>query len=114
MKTGFAQRGLCIRHLVLPEKAAGTESILGFLEATFDPQDISISLMAQYKPLFNAHRFPEINRVVASDEYEPMKKKIIKAGFNGFFQELEKLDKGFIIDFKKRKRERLTGDIFNE
>jgi putative pyruvate formate lyase activating enzyme len=107
---GTALRGLCIRHLVLPEKAAGAESIIDFLESTFDPHDIYISLMAQYRPLYNACGFPEINRTVSNEEYEPIKDKIIGAGFNGFFQELEKLDKGFIIDFKKRKNERLTGE----
>jgi putative pyruvate formate lyase activating enzyme len=109
-ENGIAERGLCIRHLVLPGKAAGSESIIDFLQQTFDPHDISISLMAQYKPLFNAHQFEEINLTITDAEYDPIKNKIIETGFNGFFQELEKLDKGFIIDFKKRKRERLGGD----
>lgn len=109
-KKGIAQRGLCIRHLVLPEDAAASDGIFDFLSATFDPHDISISLMAQYRPLFNAHRFTEINRIITDEEYEPIKDRIIKAGFTGFFQELEKLDKNFIIDFKKRKRERLGGE----
>jgi putative pyruvate formate lyase activating enzyme len=108
---GIASRGLCIRHLVLPEKAADSDGVIGFLTSAFDPHDISISLMAQYRPLFNACRFPEINRSVTREEYEPIKNKIVDAGFNGFFQELEKIDDGFVIDFKKRKRERLTGDL---
>lgn len=107
---GIAERGLCIRHLVLPENAAGSESIIEYLQKTFDPHDISISLMAQYKPLFNACKFAEINRGITYQEYLPIKNKIIEAEFNGFFQELDKLDNGFVIDFKKRKRERLTGD----
>jgi putative pyruvate formate lyase activating enzyme len=106
---GIACRGLCIRHLVLPENAAGSDGIMDFLTATYDPQDITISLMAQYRPLFHACDFPEINRSVTNQEYEPVRRKVVSAGFNGFFQELEKMDDGFVIDFKKRKSERLTG-----
>ena len=107
---GIAVRGLCIRHLVLPEKAAGSENIIEFLQKAFDPHDISISLMAQYKPLFNAHRCAEINRGITFQEYMQVKKKIVDTEFNGFFQEMDKLDDGFVIDFKTRKRERLGGD----
>ena len=107
---GIAYRGLCIRHLVLPESAAGTEDIFYFLSSTFDPHDLYISLMAQYRPLYRAGEFPEINRTVTHEEYEPLRKKFIEAGFGGFYQEISKMDRSFVIDFKKRKSERLTGN----
>jgi putative pyruvate formate lyase activating enzyme len=107
---GIAARGLCIRHLVLPGNEAGTIEILDFLTSTFDPQDIFISLMAQYRPLFRASNFPTINRALSAEEYEPLRQRFIDAGFEGFYQELKRLDQGFVIDFKKRKTERLTGE----
>ena len=108
--SNIACRGLCIRHLVLPEGAAGTDDIFNYLMANYDPHDIYISLMAQYRPLHRAGEFPEINRTVTHEEYEPLRRKFIEAGFGGFYQEISKMDKNFVIDFKKRKSERLTGD----
>jgi putative pyruvate formate lyase activating enzyme len=107
---GVAFRGLCIRHLVLPENAAGTGAIFDFLRTAFDPRDLYISLMAQYRPLYRAEDFPAINRTVTAEEYEPLKRKFIEAGFGGYYQELSRMDTSFVIDFKKRKSERLAGD----
>ena len=84
---GIAFRGLCIRHLVLPEGRACTGKILDFLKSTFDPQDLYISLMAQYRPLFRAAECPEINRLLDFDEYEPLRQNVSsKAGSTGFIR----------------------------
>jgi putative pyruvate formate lyase activating enzyme len=104
---GIAKRGLCIRHLVLPENIQNSNAVIAFLKKYFDPEDISISLMAQYNPLYNAKSFPSINRRIAEEEYEKTKAEFIEAGFNGFFQEYEKMNQNFIIDFKTRKSQRL-------
>lgn len=106
---GIAYHGLCIRHLVLPNDSAASNLVLNFLKSTFDPQDIYISLMAQYRPLYKAEQFDEINRMVSLEEYESVKNSFLDAGFGGFFQEITEMDNGFIIDFKKRKSEALTG-----
>ncbi len=106
---GIAWRGLCIRHLVLPESRAGTGSIINYLKSTFDPQDLYISLMAQYRPLYRAAECPEVNRPLTLDEYEPFRRNFIDSGFNGFYQEIVAMDESFVIDFKKRKEERLRG-----
>ncbi|MCU0608736.1 MAG: hypothetical protein MUF22_03080 [Chitinispirillaceae bacterium] len=107
---GVAVRGMCIRHLVLPNGQAGTESVINYLLSKFDPHDITISLMAQYRPLFNAPEFPEINRIITTEEYALLKKKCVDAGFDGFYQDPEIMDTGFVIDFSKRKSGRLTGE----
>lgn len=66
---GIAQRGLLVRHLVMPGGLAGTRKVMRFLA-----KEISIhtyvNIMDQYHPCGNAHRFPEINRGITSDEYE--------------------------------------------
>jgi putative pyruvate formate lyase activating enzyme len=106
---GIAYRGMCIRHLVLPEGKAYSENVLDFLGSTFDPADISISLMAQYRPMFKAEKFPELRRSVLKQEYEAVQSRCEQAGFNGFYQEILQLDESFCIDFTKRKDEPLTG-----
>jgi putative pyruvate formate lyase activating enzyme len=104
---GVATRGVCIRHLVLPEGAAGSEAVLSFLTSTFDPDDISMSIMAQYRPCHQAHRHPAMSRGVRFAEYEPVRKAFVEAGFKGYFQELRRMDESFLIDFRTRKSERL-------
>lgn len=107
---GVATRGLCIRHLVLPGNHAASEKIFAHLAQTFDPEDIHISLMAQYRPLYKANCFEEINRMVNVDEYNLVREMVDRAGFPGFFQEAASLDRKFVIDFTKRKDQALTGD----
>ena len=109
-ESGIAYRGLCIRHLVLPDGVAETQAVVDFLTSAFDPHDLYISLMAQYRPLHRAEEFPEINRRVTAEEYEPLRQKFIKAGFGGFYQDVSLMNDKFIIDFKKRKSERLAED----
>jgi putative pyruvate formate lyase activating enzyme len=107
---GIAWRGLCIRHLVLPGNLRSSENVLSFLKTSFDPVDITISLMAQYRPLYKASKFQEIDTTLSYDEYERIKEQFIEAGFEGFYQQIEKIDTKFIINFKERKDERLTGE----
>ena len=106
---GIAVRGLCIRHLVLPNGQSASREVLAFLNSTFDPRDIFISLMAQYRPLYGADRHALIGTRVETEEYERIKQAFIQAGFEGFHQEPERLDTAFVIDFKTRKEDPLTG-----
>ncbi len=104
---GIAERGLCIRHLVLPNGQSVSLSLLDFLRQTFDPQEITISLMAQYRPLYQASFHPLIRERLDPKEYEAITAAFLDAGFGGFFQEPGKLDSSFVIDFKTRKEKPL-------
>ena len=53
----IAQRGLIVRHLILPERLAGSEESLTWLANEVSPE-VSISLMAQYYPTHHATPFP--------------------------------------------------------
>lgn len=110
-KNEIAYRGLCIRHLILPGNLASSEAICKYLQSTFDPQDIYISLMAQYRPLYKASNFDILNCMLPEDFYSKIKEMFLAAGFDGFYQELEQMDKSFLINFEKRKEEPLTGEI---
>jgi len=72
IENGIAQRGLLIRHLVMPEGLAGTEEIMEFIAKEIS-LDSYINIMAQYRPYGQAYKFPEINRKITSDEYEKAK-----------------------------------------
>ncbi len=61
-------RGVIVRHLVLPEGRSGYIRVFRRL-AEMDP-NVPVSLMAQYKPCFQAELYPEINRPVTRQEYQ--------------------------------------------
>jgi len=66
---GIAQRGLLIRHLVLPENLAGTKEILSFIAEKVSPT-ATINIMSQYYPAHQAFQHPSLNRPLYRKEYE--------------------------------------------
>jgi putative pyruvate formate lyase activating enzyme len=65
---GVAQRGLLVRHLVLPDGLAGTAAIVGFLRDEISPNTY-INVMAQYRPCHRAHELPPLDRRLSNREY---------------------------------------------
>ena len=65
---GIAQRGLLIRHLVMPEGLAGTREVMRFL-ANEVSKDTYVNVMSQYRPCGEAHNFPELRRPVTAGEF---------------------------------------------
>ena len=66
---GIAQKGLLIRHLVLPAGLAGSRSVLDFIAREIS-RNTYLNIMDQYRPAYQAHRVPEINRLVHREEFE--------------------------------------------
>jgi putative pyruvate formate lyase activating enzyme len=100
-ENGYIEKGLIIRHLVLP----------GFIEnsvkALNDIADIStsiaISLMAQYFPTQAVKTHPELGRTLSHEEYERVKSELESLGFyKGWVQELESSD-FYLPDFEMDK-----------
>jgi putative pyruvate formate lyase activating enzyme len=86
-ENGIAQRGLLVRHLVLPGHLGNSRRCLRFL-ADLSP-DIFISIMAQYSPQYKAGDYPKINRALTADEYDQIMDYALDLGLeNAFVQEL--------------------------
>jgi len=66
---GIAQRGLLVRHLVLPNGLAGTAKIVKFLANEISPQTY-LNVMSQYRPTYKAREYPEINRRPTIEELQ--------------------------------------------
>ena len=66
---GVAERGLLVRHLVLPNELAGTKEIVRFLAQEISPNTY-LNLMDQYRPAYYARNFPELMRSITSQEYQ--------------------------------------------
>ena len=66
---GIAQRGLLIRHLVLPENIAGTEQVLAFIAREISTSTY-LNLMEQYHPCYRAWENPPLDRPLWAGEFE--------------------------------------------
>ena len=65
---GVAQRGLLVRHLVLPNALAGTDTILKFLAEEIS-RDTYINIMPQYRPCFRADEYDALDQPLTGREY---------------------------------------------
>ncbi len=67
-KEGIAERGLLIRHLVMPGGIAGTAELMEFIAREISPFSW-INIMDQYYPTYLAYRYPELSRRITDEEY---------------------------------------------
>lgn len=66
---GLAQRGLLVRHLVLPGDLANTDKVLAFIAGQISPRTY-VNLMPQYFPCYRACDYPPLDRPITGGEYE--------------------------------------------
>jgi putative pyruvate formate lyase activating enzyme len=65
---GLAERGLLVRHLVLPNGISGVETVLKFLAEEISPNTY-LNLMGQYHPCYRAGEHPGLDRPVMRSEF---------------------------------------------
>ncbi len=65
---GIAVRGLLIRHLVLPNDLAGSAKVFEFI-ATEISEESYVNIMLQYRPMYKAYEYEELNRGLKMSEY---------------------------------------------
>jgi len=66
---GIAERGLLVRHLILPGNLAGSEVILDFLAGEISTGTY-LNIMDQYRPSYQAGRHAGLSRRITVDEYK--------------------------------------------
>jgi putative pyruvate formate lyase activating enzyme len=67
-ENGAAQRGLLVRHLVMPGHHENTAGVLHWIADNLGP-DTYLSLMDQYRPAYRAFGREDIGRPIRPDEY---------------------------------------------
>jgi putative pyruvate formate lyase activating enzyme len=67
-KEGIAERGLLVRHLLLPDGLSGTRDVMRFLADNISEKSY-VNIMAQYRPCGLAYNVPPLNRTLTDDEY---------------------------------------------
>lgn len=83
---GVLQRGLVIRHLVLPGLYRDSIGILRWIAGNLPVRDIRVSLMSQYTPMHRSALYPEINRRLTTFEYEKVVDAAGELGLQGYTQ----------------------------
>lgn len=84
---GVALRGLLVRHLVLPDHLAGSETILAFLADEIS-SNTYLNLMAQYHPCYRADENPPLDRCPTTDEFNEALQLAEKYGITRLDQRL--------------------------
>ncbi len=85
--TGIAQKGLIVRHLILPNRLAGSQESLTWLASEVSPT-VSVSIMSQYFPAHRAGQIPLLARAILPSEYSEVTELLDKLGIeNGWLQE---------------------------
>lgn len=97
-KNGIIQKGIIVRHLLMPQATNDAISIFDWVRANLP--NAFFSLMSQYLPLGKALNMPIINRKITKREYDKVTNYIIQSGFeNCYIQELSSADKSYIPEF---------------
>ncbi len=65
---GLAERGLLVRHLVLPNGISSTETVLNFLAEKISANSY-LNLMGQYRPCYRAGEHPGLDRRISRAEF---------------------------------------------
>ena len=65
---GIAERGLLVRHLVMPNGVASSEAVLRFVAEEISVHSY-VNVMDQYRPEYRADEYPEINRRITHKEF---------------------------------------------
>lgn len=68
-KDGIMQKGMIIRHLVLPWHYKESMEIVKYIWETYH-DDVYLSLMNQYTPMYKAKNHPKLKRKLTTFEYD--------------------------------------------
>ena len=96
---GIIQKGVIIRHLILPNHILNTKKILKYIKENFD-ENTYISVMAQYFPTYKAKDDDKINRKISKKEYKEVEEYLYLLNLkNGYIQELGEHEEEYVPNF---------------
>ena len=83
---GIAQRGLLVRHLILPNDIAGSKEVIDFVTSEISLHTY-INIMDQYHPAYNAFNYEELNRRITPSEYKEVVDYAFSKGLRRGFED---------------------------
>ena len=98
-ENGVMEKGVIVRHLVLPGHIENSKKILKWLKENINKENY-VSIMAQYFPTYLAkekEEYKDINRKLTKDEWKEIEEYVYKLDFkNGFIQELGENEEEYV------------------
>ena len=92
---GIMQKGMIIRHLVLPNHILNSRRVLKWINENM--HDVYVSVMAQYFPTYKAKEIDDINRKLTKKEYEQIENYLYRLDLeNGYIQELGEHEEEYV------------------
>ena len=93
---GILQKGVVIRHLVLPNHIENSKRVLKWIKENLDNK-VFVSIMAQYFPTYKAKDIEKINRKLTQKEYQEIMEYVDSIGLdNGYVQELGEHEEEYV------------------
>jgi putative pyruvate formate lyase activating enzyme len=98
-KDGLIEKGVVIRHLMLPGLLFDSKKIMDYIYKSFG-DSVYFSLMNQYTPMHRAKDFKELNKTLNSKHYDSLIDYCLELGLdNGFIQDSGTSSETFVPDF---------------
>ena len=92
---GIMQKGMIIRHLVLPNHILNSRRVLKWINDNMN--DVYVSVMAQYFPTYKAKEDEELSRKLTKEEYEEIENYLYELEIeNGYIQELGEHEEEYV------------------
>jgi putative pyruvate formate lyase activating enzyme len=84
LKNGVGQKGIIIRHLVLPGRKENSKEVLRLIKKEISTS-VFLSLMSQYTPIAKVRHHSLLGRRITKNEYEQVTDYALKLGFDNIF-----------------------------
>lgn len=98
-ENGIIQKGLIIRHLVLPNNIENSKKVLSWIKNNIDSR-VYVSIMAQYFPCYKAKDIDELKRKLTKKEYVEIENFVYGLDItNGYMQELGDNEEQYVPNF---------------
>ncbi|MBE6597785.1 MAG: radical SAM protein [Ruminococcaceae bacterium] len=98
---GMIERGVIVRHLVLPAHRKESIALLDTLSELLPVNQIRLSLMSQYTPEFALDtEFKNLHRRLTTFEYNSVLEHAVSLGFDGYFQALSSAKTDYTPSFE--------------
>ena len=95
-KEGIMQKGLMVRHLILPNEIENTKMVLKWIKENLDKK-VYVSIMAQYFPTYLSKNVGKLNRKLNINEYEEIEKYVLELDIqNGYMQDLGEHEEEYV------------------
>lgn len=100
IRDGLLQRGVLIRHLILPGQVDNSIGVLEWIAQSFPKGAVLVSLMSQYVPMGPADKLPPFDRRITQEEYDTVLSWLYFFGLDeGFLQGPEAASLEYVPEF---------------